>query len=156
MKSIGPKLLLTILSCLSLFLTSCWEDLPAYGEAEITKVGFYHRFAGPDKDAITGEPIMVETELSCQCEINSEDASVYVDVTVPDANGDFTETERNNVSQSKLWGYFNVSTAARVTPINNSPTLGTPGDWTSPHQYEIMAADGSKKIWTVTVRSFLK
>ena len=137
-------------------LTACWDELPAYEDAEITKVGFYHRFAGSGTDAITGEPIMVETEFSCQYEINSEAATVYVDVTVPDANGEFTEAERNNVSQSNLWGYFNVSTAAKVTPINGAPTLGTPGDWTIPQEYQIMAADGTTKDWTVIIRSFNK
>ncbi len=147
---------LLIFLCSLPLLTACWDELPAYEEAEITKVGFYHRFAGSGTDAVTGEPIMVETELSCTYEINSEAATVYVDVTVPDANGEFTEEERNNVSQSNLWGYFNVSTAARVVPINGSPALGTPGDWTVPQEYRLTAADGTTKDWTVTIRSFSK
>ena len=39
---------LLMLLCLP-FVSSCKEDLPAYGEAEITKVGFYHKYYGPDK-----------------------------------------------------------------------------------------------------------
>ena len=148
--------LLMLVVCFPVFFSSCWEDLPVYEDAEITKVGFYHRFAGSGTDVVTGEPIMVETELTCQYEIDSEAATVYVDVTVPSANGDFAEAERNNVKLENLWGYFNVSTAAKVTPINGSPTLGTPGDWSEPHEYEIMAASGFKKTWTVTVRSFSK
>ena len=143
---------LLILFCLSFFNSSCSkEDLPAYDGAEITKVGFYHRFAGPNQDAITGEHITVQKELSCRYDIDSEAATVNCVVTVPQANGPFTEEERNRVSQNKLWRYFKVSTACHVTPINGAPTLGTPGDWTSEHQYELKAADGTKKVWTVRI-----
>ncbi len=146
---------LMLLLCLP-FISSCLEDLPAYSDAEITKVGFYHRFAGPDKDVITGENITVEKELSCQYDINSDAATVDVKVAVPAASGKFTEDERSKVSQNKLWGYFNVSTAAKVTPIEGAPTLGSPGDWSTPRKYKIMAADGTEKIWTVTITEFTK
>lgn len=146
---------LILLLCLPL-MTSCWKELPAYEDAEITKVGFYHRFPGPDKDPVTGEQIVVEKELNCTYDIDTESATVQVDVVVPSANGSFTEQERNKVSQSKLWGYVNVSTAAMVTPIEDSPKLGTPGDWTKPRKYQVTAANGNTKIWTIIVRSFTK
>ena len=144
---------LVILLCLP-FVTSCLEDLPAYEEAEITKVGFFHRFAGPNKDAVTGEPIMVEKELTCTSDINSEAATVNVKVTVPVANGDFTDAERAKVVQGKLWGYLTVATASRVSPLSGTSALGTPDDWTKEHQFEVMAADGTKKVWTVKVTEF--
>ncbi|WP_455674717.1 DUF5018-related domain-containing protein [Phocaeicola sp.] len=142
---------LVLLLCLP-FITSCNEDLPAYENAEITKVGFYHRYVGSDKDAITGEGIVVAKELGCSYDINSEAATVECIVTVPDADNKFTESERGKVSQNKLWGYFNVSTAAHVTPIEGAPTLGTPGDWTHENKYIITAANGTKKTWTVRIK----
>lgn len=145
-----------LLLCLPFIGACSKEDLPAYSDAEITKVGFYHRFYGPDKDVITGEPIVVEKELTCTCNINSENATADVTVTVPAASGKFTTEERDKVVQGKLWGYLNVSTAARVTPMEGAPKLGTPGDWTSVHKYKIMAADGTEKIWTVKVSAFNK
>lgn len=148
---------LLILICFSSLSSSCKkEDLPAYSEAEITKVGFYHRFAGPNQDAITGENITIQKELSCSYNIDSEAATVNCVVTVPQANGSFTEAERNKVSQNRLWGYFKVSTACHVTPLNGAPKLGTPGDWTSEHQYELKAADGTKKVWTVRITEMKK
>lgn len=144
-----------ILLCIP-FMTACWENLPVYEGAEITKVGFYHRFAGSEIDPVTNEPIVVEKELSCSYDINSETATIDVDIIVPEANGSFTESERNNVSVAKLWGYVNVSTAARVEPIDGSPKLGTPGDWSSPRKYKVIAANGDTKIWTITVNSLNK
>ncbi len=144
---------IVLLLCLS-SMTSCWEDLPAYEGADITKVGFYHRFAGSTTDKLTGEPIMVEKELSCKYEINEESAVVNVTVTVPDANGDFTEAERNKVTQSNLWAYVNLSTAARIFPIEGSAKLGTPDDWTNEHKFRVEAANGDTKVWTIQIIQF--
>ena len=120
---------LLMLLCLP-FVSSCKEDLPAYGEAEITKVGFYHKYYGPDKDGLTGENISVNKELQCKYTINNDAATVDCIVTVPVADNKYTESIRAEVSQSKLAGYMKVSTAAHVTPIEDAPTLGAPGDWT--------------------------
>ena len=144
-----------ILLCIPM-LSSCWEELPSYEDAEITKVGFYHRFLGPDKDPVTNEPIVIEKELSCSSDINSGSAKVDVDITIPEANGNFTESERNKVSINKLWGYVNISTAAKIEPIEGAPKLGTPGDWSVPRKYKVTAADGTEKIWTITVKSLSK
>ncbi|UVR30396.1 hypothetical protein NXW46_03230 [Bacteroides fragilis] len=55
--------MLLLLMCVPIISSCSKEDLPAYEEAEITKVGAYHRFYSGDKDAITGENIVAEKEL---------------------------------------------------------------------------------------------
>ncbi|UVV76053.1 hypothetical protein NXW84_18415 [Bacteroides fragilis] len=52
--------MLLLLMCVPIISSCSKEDLPAYEEAEITKVGAYHRFYSGDKDAITGENIVAE------------------------------------------------------------------------------------------------
>ena len=131
--------MLLLLMCVPIISSCSKEDLPAYEEAEITKVGAYHRFYSGDKDAITGENIVAEKELDRTNNIDSEHG------------GKFTEAERAKVSLSNLVVYVNVSTAARVTPLDGSPKFGVPADWTREHKYSVMAADGTKKIWTVKV-----
>lgn len=126
-------------------------DLPAYGDAEITKVGAYHRYYTTDKDAVTGEFIIAEKELNRTNNFNSDNATATAEFTLPGAGGTFTEAERAKVSLNNLVVYFNVSTAARVTPIEGAPKLGVPADWTKEHKYKIMAADGTTKIWTIKV-----
>ena len=122
---------LLVLLCLP-FVSSCKDDLEAYEEAEITSVGAYHRYYTTEKDALTGEFKVAEKELE-------------------KSSGSFTDAERAKVSLNKLVVYFNVSTAARVTPLDGSPKLGAPGDWTSERRYSVMAANGTKKTWTVKV-----
>lgn len=77
-------------------------------------------------------------------------------VRVPDASGEFTESVRSSVSQSRLWGQVTVSTAARITPVDGSGKLGTPDDWTKERKFEVQAADGTVKVWTIRVTDFIK
>ena len=143
--------MLLLLMCVPIISSCSKEDLPAYEEAEITKVGAYHRFYSGDKDAITGENIVAEKELDRTNNIDSEHGVATAVFTIPAAGGKFTEAERAKVSLSNLVVYVNVSTAARVTPLDGSPKIGVPADWTREHKYSVMAADGTKKIWTVKV-----
>ncbi|MCI6213770.1 DUF5018-related domain-containing protein [Bacteroides heparinolyticus] len=133
------------------FTSSCKDDLEAYAEAEITSVGAYHRYYTTEKDALTGEFKVAEKELEKSNTINADAGTVTATFTLPVSGGSFTDEERTKVSLSRLVVYFNVSTAARVMPIEDSPRLGTPGDWTSEHRYIVTAADGTQKTWTVKV-----
>ena len=126
---------LLVLLCLP-FVSSCKDDLEAYEEAEITSVGAYHRYYTTEKDALTGEFKVAEKELEKSNSINEDEAVVTATFTVPAASGSFTDAERAKVSLNKLVVYFK---------------LGAPGDWTSERRYSVMAANGTKKTWTVKV-----
>ena len=97
------------------------------------------------------ERYLAEKELDRTNNIDSEHGVATAVFTIPAAGGKFTEAERAKVSLSNLVVYVNVSTAARVTPLDGSPKFGVPADWTREHKYSVMAADGTKKIWTVKV-----
>ena len=111
----------------------------------------YHRFYSGDKDALTGENIVAEKELDRTNDIDSDNGIATAVFTIPAAGGKFTEAERAKVSLNNLVVYVNISTAARVTPLDGSPKFGVPADWTQEHKYSVMAADGTKKIWTIKV-----
>lgn len=145
------KWLMLLLMCMPLIASCSKEDLPAYEEAEITKVGAYHRFYSGDKDALTGENIVAEKELDRTNDIDSDNGIATAVFTIPAAEGKFTEAERSKVSLNNLVVYVNISTAARVTPLDGSPKFGVPAYWTQEHKYSVMAADGTKKIWTIKV-----
>lgn len=147
---------LLLLVCIP-FMGACdWEDLPAYEEAEISAVQFYYRWPGDTKDPVTGEPIMKEKQMTTNSDVNSEEATIEATVTVPAVSGDFNESVRAQISQNKLWGQVTISTAARITPIEGSAALGTPDDWSQPRKFEVMAADGTKKVWTIKIVGFNK
>ncbi|MDE7236705.1 MAG: hypothetical protein K2N66_02660, partial [Paramuribaculum sp.] len=52
---------------------------------------------------------------------------------------------------SELVVVLNISTAAVIEPLDGAPALGVPGDWSKPNKYQITAANGKKKVWTVTL-----
>ena len=64
------------------------------------------------------------------------------------------EAERGNFTEAKAVVAVTISTAATIKPINGAPKLGVPGDWTKDNQYEVTAADGTKKVWTIVVEPY--
>ena len=156
MKIKNIKWLLTLL--ILPFLAACsWEDLPAYEDAEITGVQFYTRWASSTQtDPITGEPVVKEQRLNSTATINSEEGTISVHITVPAVSNTFPADARAACSLDKLWAQVSLSTAARLTPIEGSKPLGTPDNFTQPRKYSVMAADGTTKVWTITVAQFNK
>lgn len=71
----------------------------------------------------------------------------YLPTTVPADQAD-------KFSQSSMVVVLSISTAAVIKPVGDAPKLGVPGDWSKPNQYEVTAANGTKKIWTVTVELY--
>lgn len=139
-------------------LAACsWEDMPAYEEAEITGVQFRYRwYDNNDKDAITGEAKVKEYQLNTTTTINSEAGTVTCVVTVPAANNNFPADVRDKVTTNPLWGQVTLSTAARIFPTGDTKALGTPGDWSKPNTFKVQAANGTVKMWTITVTTLNK
>lgn len=140
------------------FIASCgWEDLPAYEEADITGVQFYYRWASTtDKDPITGEPMVREQRLNAAADINADEGTVSVAISVPEPNAIFTQEVRNGVSVNNLVGQVSLSTAARISPADGNKVLGVPDDWSNPHKFIVKAANGNTKVWTITVTGLTK
>lgn len=147
-----------LLFCLPLLNACKWETLPLWDEAEISAIQFYYRWESDEMDPVLpNEPVIYKQRLNTETvNRDAEKGILDVKVTVPGATGDFTNTVRNNVTTNPLWGQVTVSTAARVTPIDGSAPLGTPDDWSKPRKFSVKAADGTTKIWTITVVEFNK
>ncbi|MDE6263816.1 MAG: hypothetical protein K2M11_01605 [Paramuribaculum sp.] len=148
---------LLLLAMLPVFAACSWEELPSYDEADITACRFFYRWASNEyKDDVTGEPLILEMELSTSFSIDDEAGIANVAVTVPNAQSYFTSEVRSQVSQSNLCCQVTISSAARIAPADGHKVLGIPDDWTQPHKFIITAANGTKKEWTINVTSFNK
>ena len=137
-------------------LTSCLtaglDELPAFEEAEITDVTFEYRYKDPNSVWIDGEQTVKWVNLPVQNRvIDSGAGTVTCTLQVPAADATFTDAIRAQVSLSSVVGKFYISTAASIAPVEGAPTLGTPGDFSSPRKYRVTAADGTTKTWTVHV-----
>jgi len=138
--------------------SSCLEsdlpELPLYEGSEITLVNVEHRYNG--SQIMNGQPIVAYQKLNVAQQINKETGIINVQITVPNPTGQFTAEERAKVKQTHLWFYVNLSTAATVKPVDGTPKLGDPTDATKPLKYEVTAANGTKKVWTINVTGFNK
>ena len=146
--SIIAVMLLTVVS------TSCLkhdlDELEVYSESDIMSVqGVYWRWLGSDKIPGSGEQQVLQKQLNVRnSKINKEGATLDFQYQVP---SNFPKDQIDQVSASKLVVILNISPAAVIEPIEGSAVLGVPADWSKPNKYKVTAADGSSKIWTVSV-----
>lgn len=142
---------------LAVFTTSCLdsnlEDLPEFSDAKITGVqGCYWRYYGANTNPGSGEKEVLQVRIASGnwTVLSETDDAAEANFDIQFSTS-FPESERSTFSTSKLVVVFNISQAAVIKPLEGSATLGVPGDWSKPNKYEVTAADGSKKIWTVSL-----
>ena len=145
-KLINTVLLLFLIGTVSSCLKSGLDDLEAYNEAEITNLNFEYRWWDEAKDQMAVKTLNIEKQIS------KDDNLITCKLTVPTASGSFTDAVRQNVSLSNLIAYIDLSTA-----LNGAPKLGSPGDFSAKEfKYQVTAADGTKKEWTIKITDFVK
>jgi hypothetical protein len=103
-----------------------------------------------------GQPVVAYQRLTVQHTVDDANATIDLKIEVPQPSGTFTTAIRDKVVQNHLWMYMDISTAAKVAPLNGSPNLGDPIDLTKEHQYQVTAANGVAKIWKIKVSTFQK
>lgn len=141
-------LLLTALSLSSCFKSGL-EDLPAFSDANILSVSrVEYRYVSDETSPSSGQQLVKNVTLSHSAAVSNENATLTITVNVPD---NFPQAELPNLSASALVVSLNISTAARIAPIEGSATLGIPADWSKANKYMITAADGTQKEWTITL-----
>ena len=138
----------------ALSFTSCLEsnlkELDTYDGNDITAGYAWYRYKGDNTINASGEQQVIQKQLQRTAQaIDNEAATCALEFKVPT---NFSEQERNNVNINNIVVAVNISTAAVMTPVEDSPKLGVPADWSTPHKYSVKAADGKTKIWTITVR----
>jgi hypothetical protein len=154
---VKSTILLMLLFIMALFTSCLKKDLPGYPSfegASIDKVYLEYRYNGGE--TFNGNPVVAFKAMSVTQTIVAERSTINLVVAVPPASGSFTNEERDRVSLSNLIMYFDISTAASAVPVEGAPKLGDLVDLTIPRKYEVTAANGNKKTWTISVTSFNK
>lgn len=136
------------LSCTSC-LESNFEELDTYDGNDITAGYAWYRYKGDNKLNASGEQQVIQKQLQRTGQvIDNEAATCALQFKVPT---NFSDAEKNGVNINNIVVAVEISTAAVMTPVEGSPKLGVPADWSTPHKYSVKAADGKSKIWTVSV-----
>ena len=139
---------------LAVVSTSCLdsglEELDTYKDCNITSGEIYWRYYSTDVIPGSGEQQVKQVRLARAVEQNLDTNTIYIRYVT----SNIPEAERANFTESKAVVAVTISTAAIIKPIGDAPKLGVPGDWTKDNQYEVTAADGTKKTWTIVVEPY--
>lgn len=138
--------------------TSCLKqdlpDYPLWDGSQITNVFVEYRFESSDDYG--NDPVVAYKKLDVQQTIDTVNATIHINISVPGAANKFTEEERAKVNQEKLWMYVDISTAATIEPIDGTPALGDPVNLKNALHYRVTAANGNKQEWSIITDSFTK
>jgi len=152
-----------IIALIAMVFTSCLtsglEELPAFEDAEIVNVFIEHRYEESGDEWVDGANIVKFQRLDLSSTIitseesGAQNDSIVIVPSVPKPSGSFDTEERQNVSLDNMVVYVNISTAAKIMPLDGAPVLGTPGDFTQPRKYRVTAADGKNfRDWIVVIK----
>lgn len=131
-------------------LESGLEELDEYSGCDITNGNVLWRWYAGGNIPASGEQQVKQVQLAAARTQDAENC-VY---TIKYVLGNIPEAERGNFTEANAVVEVTISTAAIIKPINGAPKLGVPGDWTKDNQYEVTAADGTKKTWTIVVEPY--
>ena len=134
-------------------LESGLEELDEYSGRDIKSGEVYWRYIDTtEKIPASGEYRVKQVKMQRGTQQFWDDLENTLKIRYTDAY--VPESEKANFSEEKMVVTVTISTAATIKPIGDAPKLGVPGDWRKNHQYEVTAADGTKKTWTIIVEDY--
>ena len=159
------KKFLNILAALMLAVisTSCLkhdlEELDVYSGCDITRIDCYYRWKSGEIHPGTEAEKVKQTYIAAYSrtyETDPDDPTRGV-CTIRYSRGNIpaeyqADCEVAHEDRGMLVA-VTISTAATMKPIGDAPALGVPADWTNDYEYEVTAADGTKKIWKIVVEA---
>jgi hypothetical protein len=157
-------LFISLIVALILPLSSCLKygmDEPELtGDCEVTNIEFEHRWV-TNPGNVEGMAKLSFQKLTVTRTIDSENATITVSLTVPNAGTNYPQEQRDATVLGNLACSFFVSNAASVAPLNNAPVLGQLGDFSkavagSPLIYRVTAAAGNYKDWKLIITELKK
>ncbi len=147
-------LVASILFALSSCMKRDLEDLPEYEDALIMSVSrVEYRYISEDVSPASNQKMVKFVVLNHTAKIDKESGKVDITVNVP---AKFPASELSNLSTSNLVINVNLSAAAHISSIGDSPKFGVPGDWSKPNNYKVTAANGTTRDWQVEIVKFNK
>lgn len=153
-RHINLKIALIAILVTTLFSSCLKKDLPeypAFSDANISLANLEYRYkiANPvaGKDSIVAYVKLTNVSHV----IDAAAGTINITLDIPSATPTFSGKERTNVKLNRLWPYFNISTAATMKGINGTANPGDVTDCSKPLQYEVTAADGTKKVWKINI-----
>lgn len=153
MKALYNYLVLLLLIVIN---TSCLkaglDELETYSQNDITNIRFEYRWWDESEKRLR------VIEMATEKTINVDAQEIICSIKVPDATQTFTAPIREQVSLTTLAINVDVSSAARITPMDGAPAMGTfPSDFSAKEfVYKVTAGNGDDANWTIKITNFAK
>lgn len=136
---------MTCSSCLEANL----KELDTFKGSAITSTFAYYRYIDESFTyPLSGAHAIKQAALTVSNDINADAGTCTITATIP---SNFPADQISKVSVREIVVAVEISAAAVIEPVDGSPALGTPADWSSPHKYVVTAANGDTKEWTISV-----
>lgn len=144
---------LFLLILLAVSLSSCLKSgLPSAKNSSLNVMtSFNYEYRWSDTSyTLPGTP-QADTTITVQMVQLGNSVTISNDTvyTYPSYPGNLPAAQTSHVTLAHIWAYASIPDASIIRPLNSSPELGVPGDFTKPVSYQIIAADGSKASWVV-------
>jgi hypothetical protein len=144
------------LFALPFLFTSCLKkDLPAANNSSlnnITDCYLVYKYTDTvvdNKGTVNENARATVHTITLDRVVTISNDTVYMTPKFP---ANFPQKEKAKVTLTNIWCVVNVPDAAVVQPMNGSPKLGTPGNYSSPVSYAVIAANGTEKKWVISVK----
>ena len=143
---------------LAVVATSCLEhdleELEVFDGCDITRIDCAFRWKTGETHPGSGAEKVNQVYLAGARSYETDEADPSKGVcTIKYTNNAIPDQYKAN-AETQMVVYVTISTAAIIKPIGDAPQLGIPADWTKDHQYEVTAANGDKKVWTIVVEPY--
>lgn len=150
-----------LLVCAMGFFSSCLkaglEEIENSNLCEITSITFEYRWLSQNANWYD---VLNRQQLTLSNNVPDKDNRIDFIITVPAANnsGEFKTAVRNTVSLDRLYLTSIISPAAKITPLDDAPAMGTPASFEigKEYKYQVTAANGATKTFVLCIVDFIK
>lgn len=147
-----------LLGCIVLF-TSCLKsglnDIEDSDLCTISSLTMEYRWITQNGN---GYDQLSRQQMTLSSTTPDENNEIHFTVTVPSASSSFPKEVRQHVSLDGLYLIAVISSAAKIMPLGDAPSLGVPETYEigKDYRYEVTAANGKKAIFHIVIEDFIK
>lgn len=147
-----------LLGCIVLF-TSCLksglDDIEDSDLCAISSLTMEYRWITQNGN---GYDQLSRQQMTLSSTTPDENNEIHFTVTVPSASSSFPKEVRQHVSLDGLYLIAVISSAAKIMPLGDAPSLGVPETYEigKDYRYEVTAANGKKAIFHIVIEDFIK
>lgn len=148
---------LLVVGCVTL-LTSCLksglDDIENSDLCELSSITMEYRWLTKNAN---GYDQLARQQLTLSRNTPDENNEIHLSITVPPMSSSFPSDVRKDVQLDGLYLTAVISSAAKITPLGDAPTMGKRGSFElgKEYKYLVTAANGNSTVYTIVIDDFV-